>query len=154
MPQKLAKKEHVEFGGRNQYDWDTYFKLTSKVNDKGDIVAAEPAEATHSDQWRFVKGDDFDITVESFRNTVCTASRSKRFGLKASTQIEYKLDDKGNQVLAPALDADGKAMKGEDGKPVMEPVAIALVICVRKPTAEEVAAAAAAAKTKAAAKPA
>lgn len=156
MPQKLSKKEEVSFNGRSQYDWDTYFKLTRAIGPDGELYDVKDGqEGTHSYQYRFLKGEDFDITVESFRNTVCTAARSKRFGLKTSTHIEYKvkrdaegkpvLDKNGDEqlVMVAAKDADGNAMKDEAGKPVMEPVPIGLVVMVRKPTPEEAAAAAA-----------
>ena len=139
MPQKLKLTEKVEFGSRSQYDWDTYFALSCRFDQqadkgKGAFVAVAPGDghvATHSHAWRFIPGDDFDISVESFRNTACTAERSKRFNLKCHTKIEYKLDDKGQQVLVAGKDAEGK--------PTKEPVATAIIVQVSKPKAGETA---------------
>lgn len=142
MPKKLSKAEQVEFHSRSTYDWDKWFKLELVKNDKGVLVRAPEGTApTHSEQVQFTKGEDFDISVESFRNSVCTAARSKKFNLKAQTLIEYKVDDKGQPVLVKELDANGAVVLGEDGKtPNMVPVAIALVMQVRKMTDAELAA--------------
>ena len=143
MPVKLAKAQHVEFNERNRsvYDWDTYFKLEFRRNDKGQLVKAEEGTGTEGDQWRFVKGEDFNTSVESFRNTACTAARSEKYGLKCRTQVEYALDKEGNRVMETVTETvTEKNDKGEEVTrevQVDRPVAIALILQAYKPAAGE-----------------
>ena len=137
MPQKIEKANHVEFHERNrsQYDWDTFFKLEFKRNAKGELVKAQAGEGTEGDQWRFVKGEDFVTSVESFRNTACTAARSEKFGLKCRTTVEYQLDKDGNRVTEEVDETDDKGVVTK----VARPIAIALILQAVKPAASDVA---------------
>jgi hypothetical protein len=140
MPKKIEKTAHVEFHERNrsQYDWDTYFKLEFKRNAKGELVKAQVAgEGTEGDQWRFVKGEDFTTSVESFRNTACTAARSEKYGLKCRTMVEYQLDKDGNRVTEKVKETQVDESGVESEVEVEKPIAIALVLQAYKPAAGE-----------------